>query len=125
MYDRIYESVDCPSEEVIEDNDMLDGWLAVQRQKMKTEKRKRETENQLAVSSKINEAEEVFIPVETADDAKRIAELNDPAAQRVRKQRFNQLKEKGTVKVQEFADMKQKQSMQAAQAYRDQVKGGK
>ena len=45
MYDNIQESLDYPSEDVVEDDDMLDGWLIIQKQKRDKERAVSELEN--------------------------------------------------------------------------------
>ena len=121
MYDNIHESPDCPTDEAIEDDDMLDGWLLIQKEKRDKDRKKQEVEN--ATSSKIANADDIFIMAETPDDAKKIALLNDQRAQKVKKQRLSQINEQGVVPEQRLSDVKQKQRMLAQQAYIKQVKG--
>src|SRR5690606_3222901 len=40
MYDSIHESPDCPENEVLEDDDMLDGWLMIQQEQNKSKEKK-------------------------------------------------------------------------------------
>jgi len=40
MYDSIQESVEPPEMDVIEDDDMLDGWLSIQHDQKRQERRK-------------------------------------------------------------------------------------
>lgn len=120
MYDRIQESPDCPNDEVIQDDDMLDGWLLLQKQKREAEKNKQELES--AVNSKIQNADEVFIPVETASDAQKIDLLNAPQINKIKQQRIQQVKKQGVVKQQEFKDVQQKRSMQMQQAFNKQMR---
>lgn len=121
LYENIHESPDCPSSDVINDDDALDGWLI-------TQKRKREKDqNQRAVdaglSDKIKQANEVFIMADTPADAQKIAELNDPRAQSIRKSRWAQMK-RGDVSEQNFADSKQEQMVMMTQLYNRKM-GGK
>jgi len=74
MYDRIHESPDCPSDEVLDDDDMLDGWLLVQKKKREEERQRDETKS--AINSKISNADEVFVPAQTYEDAQKIDLLN-------------------------------------------------
>jgi len=122
MYERIYESPDCPGDEVIEDDDMLDGWLLLQKKKREADKKKQEVEGMLG--GKIQNADEVYIPVETAGDAQKIDLLNPPQINTIKKQRIRQVQNQGVVKQQEFKDVQQKRSMQMQQAYNQKVKGG-
>jgi len=121
MYDRIQESPDCPPDEVIEDDDMLDGWLIVQRNKREAEQKKQEVEG--ALSNKISGADEIYVVAETPEDAQKIDLLNDPHAKNVKRQRLNQVKTQGVVKQQQFKDVQQKRAVQLQQAYTKSVKG--
>lgn len=115
MFDRIFESPDCPSDEVIEDDDMLDGWLIIQRKKREEERNKQEVED--SVNKKIRNADEIFVKAESLEDAKKIELLNSPQSKKIKQQRLNQLKSNKVVRQQEFRDVQQKRSMLMAQAY--------
>lgn len=121
MYDRIYESPDCPSDDVIADDDMLDGWLLLQKKQREAEKKKQEVESH--INPRMQNADEIMIPVETWEDAQKIDLLNPPQIQRIKKQRMKHIKEKGVVKEQEFKDVQLKRSLEMQQAYNQHVKG--
>jgi hypothetical protein len=121
MYDRIYESPDCPPEEVLEDYDMLDGWLLIQKRQRETDKRKHELESSL--NKKVGNADDIFLIAETQEDAVKIDLLNDERAVRVKRQRFKEIQEKGSVAEQQLSDVKLKQNLQLRQAYVNQIKG--
>jgi hypothetical protein len=118
LYDNVHESMDCPSDEVINDDDMLDGWLIKQRKERERDKKQKETEGVLS-NSKIANAGEVFVMVDTKEDAERITELNSISAENIRKSRLKQVEKKGSVKEQNFADSKREQMMLATQAQRE------
>ena len=44
MYDNIQESMDCPTEDVINDDDMLDGWFIVQNRKREKDKKEKDVD---------------------------------------------------------------------------------
>ena len=121
MYSKIYESPDCPSDDVIDDDDMLDGWLLVQKRKREAEKQRQEIEGR--VSDKMKNADELYMVAETVSDAQKIDMMNPEHIKRVKKQRLKQIKEQGKVKEQEFKDVQLKRSMQMQQAFNQQVKG--
>lgn len=116
LYDNIAESPEAPSEDIISDDDMLDGWLILQRRKNGGEK----------IDDKINKIKgnEVFLVAETADDAKKIDLLNSSQSRGLKKQRFSELKQKGVVKEQNFSDSKLQQALDANQLFKQKV-GGK
>jgi hypothetical protein len=121
MYDKIHDSIDCPSDEIINDDDMLDGWLLIQKEKREKEKKKSELEN--VTNSKIGNADDVFIMAETLSDAKNINLLNDHRGSKIKKQRLQQIDKDGIVPEQRLKDVQQKQRMLLQQAYTQQVKG--
>ena len=120
MYDRIYESPDCPSEEVINDDDMLDGWLLIQREKREKERQQDELKD--SINPKIANAEEIFIPAQTPEDAKKVDILNTNQSTMIKKKRLKQLKDKGVMKQQDFHDMQQKIRTQARQAHSQNIR---
>jgi hypothetical protein len=83
MYDRIYENVECPPDFVIEDDDMLDGWMLDQKQKMENLKKEKTGDELL---SKHKNAKEVFV-VSNKEDAENIFNLNSTDSSRIIKQR--------------------------------------
>jgi len=121
MYDRIYESPDCPPEEVIEDDDLLDGWLLIQKRQREADKKKHEIEN--VANKKIGNADEIYLMVETPQDSQKVELLNDVRAAQIKQQRLKQIKEKGNVLEQQLADVKFKRAMEIQQAYVNKVKG--
>ena len=97
LYDNVHESADCPSRRVIEDNDMLDGWMIVQRKKREKDDTQQMVDG-LITNPKIANAKELYIPVGSQEDAQAIYDLNSPQSKRVIQQRLNQIKQKGEVK---------------------------
>ena len=123
MYDKIHESPDCPSDDVIQDDDMLDGWLLLQREKREKESNQQEAGSTL--SDKIQNSNEIFIPAETPEDAEKVDSLNSPHAQQIKKRRLKQLQNKGKMKQQEFSDVQLERSRQMREAYTQTLKGRK
>jgi len=62
MYDSVYSHPECPSDDVVSNNDMLDGWLALNKRKAEKDRKTKEVENILPSHIK-DGAREVFIPV--------------------------------------------------------------
>lgn len=123
MYDNVKESPDCPSDDILNDDDMLDGWFIVQKRKRDSERRKKEGESLVSKNSRIAGADEVYVVAQSPEEISRINELNTPASLAIKRQRSAQLKQQGVVKEQNFVDSKQTQMMLMNQAYRSQVKG--
>lgn len=113
LYDNIHEAPDCPSAEVINDDDMLDGWMIIQRRDREKAKFQKDAENKFG-NKKISNADEVFIvkdyynqPEQKPDDfIKEVDSLNDGVASIIKKQRVAQMKQAGSINEQDFVDVK-------------------
>lgn len=105
MYDNIQESMDCPTEEVINDDDMLDGWFIIQRKKQKSEKAKSELEAKTS-NSKIANADEIMIITDSAKEAENIHSMNSFSNEIIRQQRLNTVKKLGQATDLDFEDRK-------------------
>lgn len=121
MYDNVQESIDCPSEDVIEDDDMLDGWFIVQRKKREKERAEAEMENTIK-NEKIKNSSEIFMVAQTPKDANRINNMNDTTGKIVKQQRFNLIKQKGEVSQIEFQDEKLKIMQQSNNMFKDKFR---
>ena len=107
MYDNIAESPDSPSEAVLEDDDMLDGWLLIQRREREKDKKEKSVESVIG-NQKISGADEVFVAAKSQEDIDRINQLNDMRASIIREQRLGQIKSSdGGIKHQDLDDVKQ------------------
>ena len=91
IYDSVYESMECPPEEVVTDNDMLDGWLILQSRKRDDERKKKHGFG----NDKDVKGQEVFLFSDTAEGAQRITEKNDAAGRAMFNQRMSALKKSG------------------------------
>jgi hypothetical protein len=77
--------MDCPSKDVIEDDDMLDGWFILQNKKR--EKEKAEAEFDKNTNEKIKNSSEVFVMANNKNDKERIESMNSYHAMMVKKER--------------------------------------
>lgn len=78
FYDNIQESMERPSDEVIQDDTALDGWAIVQSRKRIEEEKKQA--GQRLVSEKMQGAGEVIIPARNQREIEEINALNDTSA---------------------------------------------
>lgn len=92
LYDNIYEHPECPGEEILTDDDMLDGWLINQRRE-RDAKKIAAGANQAIGNEKIRNSQEVFIMADTQKDAEKIHNLNSGGAKFTHKQRMQHLKD--------------------------------
>lgn len=121
MYDNVQESLDCPSEDVIEDDDMLDGWFIVQRKKREKERAESEMENTIK-NDKIKNSSEIYMVAQTQKDAERINNMNDITGKVVKQQRFNVIKSKGETAQIDFQDERLKLSQQSNTMFKDKFR---
>lgn len=107
MYDSIYENPERPSDDVIEDDDMVDGWIIIQRKNIEKDRKQREADNILGkkgVSNNSN-AGEIFVFASSNDDADRVKDLNDINAQRITNMRSAAIAEKGSIEEHQLPDV--------------------
>lgn len=74
MYTKIYEHPECPNEDVIEDDDALDGWMLEQQKKNAKEKTEKGVDNLIGKYGK--NAQEVFLMPKDEKEFDQINELN-------------------------------------------------
>jgi hypothetical protein len=105
VYDNVYEHPESPTDDVIQDDDMLDGWMIVQKRNRESQ---RDSTSNLISNEKIRNSEEVFIPCDTVEDARKIEALNDTGAAMIKRKRTAMLKEKGVVNEKDMPDSQMK-----------------
>ena len=116
MYDNVQESMDCPSEDVINDDDMLDGWFILQRRKREQEKNENELDK---LPPNIANKQEVFLMAKDKKDAQRINSMNSTHAKMIKLEREQTIKSNKGAKQLDFRDEK----LKLADSSRQQIKG--
>lgn len=117
MFDNIYESMDCPTEEVLDDPDMLNGWLVLQRKE--AEKSKQEKSADSMLSDKIAGAQEVMLMARSQEEANVInKEFNSSDARRIQKDRLRTVRQKGKATDLDFKDKRMELQNQANEQYK-------
>ena len=101
-YDNIHESMDCPSEDVINDDDMLDGWLISESRKRKQEKVEQDMNKKM--NDKIKNSSEVYLMASNIDEAKDIDNINSYHSKMLKKQRQAVINKNGLVTQDKFQD---------------------
>jgi hypothetical protein len=86
MYDSAYEHPECPPDNVIEDDDLFDGWMIHQRRESEKNKNKNRTEKMLE-GKKLDKAGEVFIMANSQEEAQNIYNLNDNTSRHIIRER--------------------------------------
>ena len=93
MYDGAYEHPESPEDEVINDDDLFDGWMIHQRKERENTKTKKNIES--SINEKQRNAEELYVFAPSTKDANKINDLNTPEAKARRKRRDLLLRKKG------------------------------
>jgi hypothetical protein len=104
MYDNIQESPECPSDDVINDDDVLDGWFIIQRKKAASDRAKSAIEAK--TNSKIANSDEIMIMAGSRKEADAIHAQNSVHGEHIRKQRLAVVKAKGKAVDLDFPDRK-------------------
>ena len=102
------------SDFIVEDDDMLDGWIL-----MYNKSTKRESYG----TDNFGKGDEVYIPVDTIEDAKRIHEMNDPITRKQIQEEMAMIDERGTMSEMERPSYIRKHKAAFAEACR--IKGVK
>lgn len=123
MYDNAYQSMDCPPDEVFEDDDMFDGWMIDQRRKRDTDQKQKQVDNMKNVP---DSAQEVFVFAPTRDDANKVYNLNDPESRNKIRQREKFLDQHGEelIPAQNLPDTQLELRKQQIEEYKNKMKRG-
>ena len=117
---------DCKSlgtyEDVINDDDCLDGWFIVQRREYESSKNKREMEKRLG-NSKIANSQEVYLMAGDSHTADKINNMNDVVGRGIIQNRNSQIENTGTMKHTQLSDVQQQIHAQRHQQAIQKIKG--
>jgi hypothetical protein len=123
-YDNIQESIEAPTEDVIEDDYLLDGWFIIQRRKRKRDLKEKELNDNLK-NEKIKSAKELFIIPREGQKHSSIYELNSPESAFKIKQRSQAIKNSTTISYDQLPDIQNEGRQQAMQNWKSHAKGRK
>jgi len=112
-YDNINESLDRPSEEIIQDDIALDGWGEKQKRKRQEEEKKKQAEEMLP--DNIGDAGEVFIPARNKKEVEDIYNLNNAQAKAKIKSLKSDLKKHGSVNESDLSSTRRELQMKSNQ----------
>lgn len=105
MMDNALEHPDCPSEDVLNDDDCLDGWFIVQKRKREEEK-KSDTASRMTSNPKISKAKEQFFLVNSQEDAENVYNMNSEKSRNIIQQRQAQIANSGKINDSELLDQR-------------------
>lgn len=112
-YDNIAEAYEPPSEDVIADDDLLDGWFIYTRRKREREQKQKELDEK--VSPRGKDANETFVMVnkEEGYDIDTINSMNDPSSVVTQQRRLAQLAKEKSVSYEKLVDVQDQAHAQA------------
>ncbi len=119
MYDGAYGNADCPDDTVIQDDDAFDGWMILQDREYKQKLAERGADN---IMSKHKQADEIFIPVDNKEDARKIKTLNSIESQMDLKIRQAALEKQGKIDAINLPDVRRKLQQQSTREFVEHVK---
>ena len=123
MYDNVYESTECPSDKVIADDDMLDGWFIKQKKDRDEAKQEKSTDHHFG-NHKGRGRQELFVMANNQDEVNSILNQNDMSGKKIiesRRQVIEHAGEEG-VKEQHMPDVRRDLQMQAVQEMREKIR---
>lgn len=94
MYDNISEHPEEPHQDIVNDDDALDGWFLVQKQKRDKEKNSKNASNVLGIK---DDAQEVFLPARNLQEIQQIGQLNDLEGKKIIEERNRKINSLGEV----------------------------
>lgn len=122
MYDNVRQHPECPTEQVIDDDDALDGWFLNQHRKVEKEKKKNAILDKFGGNIK-EKAGEVFVMTQDLEEMKDIYDLNDPNQKRnIREIITFGSKSKDGIKWQDLPFVQRELQQQANDKFKEKVK---
>jgi len=122
MYDNVYESMECPPDEVIKDDDMLDGWF-IQQSREREKKLKEKATNEKFGNFNEKEGQELFIMANSKNDIGQIYNMNDGIGKSIVHGREQILKGSGKeFKHQDLPDVQRDLRMQANREWAEKMR---
>ena len=121
MYENAYQNMDCPSDDVFEDDDMFDGWMIDQRRTREKENKQKELDHMQNIP---DSAQEVFVFAPTREDAAKVYDLNDETARMKIKQRNAMIEKLGAVEAKDLPDTKMELRNQQMEEYKNKMRRG-
>lgn len=119
MYDSVYEHPECPTENVIEDEDLLDGWMIFQKQKTEKMKNQQKFED---LHPNLKNANEVFLMADNSNAFEDIMSLNSTEAKHRLQTKINYINQKGTATEFELPDIQNEIRQQSEELLKNRRK---
>lgn len=119
VYDNIHESQKCPSEDIICDDDALDGWFIIQNKERKQQTDKDWIESKIT-NPNIKNSGEIFIKT-NKQDASRVYTANDLMGRAKQKALFKKINNEGVVEVNNQPDAIIHKAQELQRMYKEKI----
>ncbi len=126
FYDNIHESPECPNSDVINDDDMLDGWLILTNRQREQDKRIAGIDDH----QKLSKAQEVFYVGAnpggvgmSVEDAKRVEAMNSQTAKMKKQQRAQLVEKYGSVREENLPDVQRDIGNTLDKMFKEKIRG--
>ena len=119
VYDNVFENPECPSDDILENDDMLDAWFIEQHEKRKG----KGTAAEKMKNDKIANAQSIGIFVDTPEDAEKVYKLNDAVARKAIANKEAAIAKHGKVEEQHLPEAQQELRMKMNQLAAQKARG--
>lgn len=120
MYESARGSTECPPEAVFDDDDMFDGWLALQHEKNNKEKQDKLEEK--SFGDKMAKSQEIFFFAGEAKDAKEIHEMNSNTTKAIVKERNEAILRNKELKASQLPDVERELNIKSQELLKNKLK---
>lgn len=120
MYDSAHGSTECPPDAVFNDDDMFDGWMALQHEKQDKDKQEKLEEN--SFGNKMAKSQEMFFFAGEARDARDIHEMNSSATKAVVKERNSAIMKNKELKASQLPDTERELSIKSQELLKNKLR---
>jgi hypothetical protein len=120
MYESARNSTECPPEAVFNDDDMFDGWMALQHEKNDKDKQEKLEEN--SFGKKMAKSQEVFFFAGEARDAREIHEMNSNTSKAVVKERNQAIIKNKELKASKLPDIERELSIKSQELLKNKLR---
>lgn len=121
MYENVAKHPECPSDNIINDDDLFDGWMIIQRRNREKEQTTKEINTSLGDT--VNKANEVYVVAKDKNRANEIYNMNDIGSKMVIKQRSQQIKAQGRVEDTNLLDKRLEAQQKSNEQFIQTVRG--
>lgn len=123
MYDNVYESLECPPDKVIEDDDMLDGWFIVQRRERENKQKENNIDKITGKKHKNGGQQEVFLVANNPQEAGNIYNMNDDVSRNIVRSREQVIKKsQEEIEHQYLPDVQNELRIQATKQFQNNMR---